>query len=237
MIKGRHILKQKELEEDFSVNGVSIFRSFPEEFSAFELTFFESISYLFFPKAKNRDRVNYLCKQARLLYFATKMHILTMLYEHNSIEDRLEMTVLCGDLLSSRFALRLIQEDEFEILNRWLSYQLSIVEELTKQARHNTDVETRSFSQIKSLFKRLLDYSETDSELFGPANPLVREHLDSFIKGFITSDWDDFRTAVAADEQTETAFEQYVLKADADREISLEVFLNDVFNDAHWVKA
>ncbi len=236
MIKERHILGQKELEEDFSVNGVSIFRSFPEEFSVFELTFFESVSYLFFPKATNRERVNYLCKEARLLYLATKMHILTMQYEHRETEHKLEMTVLCGDLLSSRFALRLIQHNEFEVLKQWLSYQLSMVEELTKHARQNTDVDTRSYSQIKSLFNRLLDYSETESDSFGPADPLVRDHLDSFIKGFITSDWDDFRAVVAADSQTEAAFEQLVSETDADREVPLEGFLTDLFKDAHWVK-
>lgn len=236
MVKERHVLVQKELEEDFSVNGVSIFRAFPNQFSVYELSFFEEVSYLFFPHALDRERVNYLCKQARLLYFATKMHILTMQYEYDIVEHKLEMTVLCGDLLSSRYALRLIEKDEYDVLKRWLSYQLLIVEELTNKARNNDNIDDRKRSQVSALFNRLLEYSETESESFGPAGRGIRDNMDAFVDGFLTGSWSEFQSTLADDREMAVALEQLIDRTESDRSIALDDFLTDLFNDAHWVK-
>ncbi len=218
----KNYMALSEFEADLAVNGVPLFQPFPECFTYYELTFFDGLNQVFFPNAIDTIRASKLCRHVRIIYIAIKMHLLTMRFSHSSVSHQLEMAVLNGDLLSSRFAMRLIEDNEYNMLKDWFDYLLPVFEQMTTFARQGDSFLEREHYHVKSLFSKMLSFTERYPESFGLADPHFKYVLDDFVHGFLTGEWNAF-----FENMPNAHFQSLILRKEADRSILLDNLLHE----------
>lgn len=188
------------LQNDFTVVGTSIFADFPETFNCFEVLSAFQLPKLLFPNATDPERVKRFCINSSLVFLAVKMHILTMDLTYSETEKKLEMAVLNGDLLSGRFAKRMIIDDELNLLKEWLDRLLPFYSDLTDMSLAGVSKSERMRYCSSKLLTNQIEIGATHPS-FGGTPQVVRTHVDDLAEGLVNGNWDNLLTAVSSDER------------------------------------
>lgn len=189
----------RALQNDFTVVGTSIFADFPETFNCFEVLSAFQLPKLLFPNATNPERVKRFCINSSLVFLAVKTHILTMDLTYSETEKKLEMAVLNGDLLSGRFAKRMIIDDELDLLKEWLDRLLPFYSDLTDMSLAGVDKSERMLCCSSKLLTNQIEIGATHPS-FGGTPQVVRTHVDDLAEGLVNKNWDNLLTAVSSNE-------------------------------------
>ncbi|MFM9413211.1 hypothetical protein ACKQTC_02355 [Peptococcus simiae] len=187
----------QSLEKEFIVTGKSIFAEFPEEFTCFEVMSALQMPKLLFPEAKNPDRALRFSINSAMVFLAVKLHILTMGLTHSETDTKLEMAVLNGDLLSARFAQRMISENEFDLLKGWLESLLPFYNDLTNMSLENVPQDTRMLSYPETLLAYEIAIAADHADDFGETPLVVQDHLPDLVQGLVCANWTPFLSAVS----------------------------------------
>lgn len=189
----------RALQNDFTVVGTSIFADFPETFNCFEVLSAFQLPKLLFPNATDPERVKRSCINSSLVFLAVKTHILTMDLTYSETEKKLEMAVLNGDLLSGRFAKRMIIDDELDLLKEWLDRLLPFYSDLTDMSLAGVDKSERMLYCSSKLLTNQIEIGATHPS-FGGTPQVVRTHVDDLAEGLVNKNWDNLLTAVSSNE-------------------------------------
>lgn len=189
----------RALQNDFTVVGTSVFADFPETFNCFEVLSAFQLPKLLFPNAMDPERVKRFCINCSLVFLAVKTHILTMDLTYSETEKKLEMAILNGDLLSGRFAKRMIIDDELDLLKEWLDRLLPFYSDLTDMSLAGVGKSERMLYCSSKLLTNQIEIGATQPS-FGGTPQVVRTHVDDLAEGLVNKNWDNLLTAVSSDE-------------------------------------
>lgn len=187
----------KSLQKEFIVTGKSIFAEFPEEFTCFEVMSALQIPKLLFPEAKNPDRALRFVANNSLVFLAVKSHILTMELAYSESSTKLEMAILTGDLLSSRFAQRMIAEGEFDLLRGWLEHLLPFYTELTKMSLEKVPKAIRMLTYSEALLNYEIAIAADYLDDFGRTPQVIQDHIKDLVQGLVHGNWELFLSAIS----------------------------------------
>lgn len=189
----------RAVQNDFTVVGTSIFADFPETFNCFEVLSAFQLPKLLFPNATDPERVKRFCINSSLVFLVVKTHILTMDLTYSETEKKLEMAVLNGDLLSGRFAKRMIIDDELDLLKEWLDRLLPFYSDLTDMSLAGVSKSERMLYCSSKLLTNQIEIGATHPS-FGEMPQVVQAHVDDLAEGLVNENWDNLLTAVSSDE-------------------------------------